>query len=305
MNSFSKSVLLLLVVLVLSLGTALPVRAHGGTPGELWQHWGWQDLPWLLLIGGLYVLGLQTLWARAGTGSGISRGRAAAFGAAWLVLFVAIISPLDALSEELFTAHMVQHLLLMLVSAPLFVIGRFQLAFTWVFPARWTSTVWKKWGGRQTWRFLTRPVTACLLHAAAIWVWHLPRLYEAGLRDEWLHFLEHASFFLTAWLFWHVFMDLTEYVRTGGSAKFGIGIFMVFSIMLISGFLGALLTFSQYVWYPIHIHETALYGLTALEDQQLAGTIMWVPSGVVYLVAVIGVMGRWLFGMEALERPSI
>lgn len=131
----------------------------------------------------------------------------------------------------------------------------------------------------------------------------MPRLYEASLHNEWLHFLEHASFFLTAFLFWQVFAELTENVRMGRSAKFGMGIFMNFGTMLASGFLGVLLTFSPYVWYPTHIHETALYGLTALEDQQLAGAIMWVPSGVVYVASVLGVLGRWLFAMEALENP--
>ena len=74
--------------------------------------------------------------------------------------------------------------------------------------------------------------------------------------------------------------------------------------MLVSGFLGVLLTFSQYIWYDVHVHDTALYGLTALEDQQLAGTIMWVPAGVVYAGLAIGVMGRWLFAMETLENSQ-
>ena len=303
MFTFFKSLLFLTTVLLLLLTTASPVAAHDGiTSGNLWQHWAWQDLPWVMLIGGVYALGLRALWARAGVGSGISRERATAFGAAWIVLIIAIISPLDALSEELFSAHMVQHLLLILVCAPLFVVGRFELALAWALPARWTSRLWKEWKGKQVWNTLSRPLTACLLHAAAIWIWHMPRIYEASLRNEGLHFLEHASFFITALLFWQVFTDLTYNVRADSSAKFGLAIFMAFIIMLISGFLGVLITFSPYVWYPIHIHETALYGLSALEDQQLAGTIMWVPAGIVYVAAALGVLGRWLFAREALEN---
>jgi cytochrome c oxidase assembly factor CtaG len=304
MYSLSKSILLLLTLLVLALAAVTPVLAHGGTHGELWQRWAWQDLPWLLLIGGVYALGLRTLWARAGVGSGISRGRAAAFGAGMIVLFIAVISPLDALSEELFAAHMVQHLLLILVAAPLFVIGRYTLAVGWAFPARWNARVWKDWKWKQAWSFLTRPMTAFLIHNAAIWLWHMPRFYEAALNNEWLHFLEHASFFLTAFVFWQVFADLTQNMHMGRAAGFGLAIFLVFGTMLVSGFLGVLLTFSQFVWYPLHIHETALYGLTALEDQQLAGTIMWVPAGVAYAGLAIGVMGRWLFAMETLENPQ-
>lgn len=299
MFAFYKILLLSTIVLVLLL-IASPVAAHDGVSGNLWQHWAWQDLPWVLLIGGVYTLGLRALWARAGVGSGISRGQAIAFGAAWIVLFIAIISPLDALSEELFSVHMVQHLLLILVSAPLFVIGRFELALAWALPPRWTSRLWKNWKGKQFWNALSRPATACMLHAGAIWIWHMPRLYEASLRDDGLHFLEHASFFITALLFWQVFADLIQ--NSGSSAKFGVAIFMAFSIMLISGFLGVLIMFSPYVWYPIHVHQTALYGLTALEDQQLAGTIMWVPAGIVYVAAALAVLGRWLFAREALEN---
>jgi putative membrane protein len=297
------SLTLLIALLMLSL-TASPGAAHGGGSGDLWHHWAWQDLPLLLLLGGVYALGLRALWQRAGVGNGISRGQAAVFGMGLIVLFIALVSPLDALSDELFSAHMVQHLLMVLVAAPFFAIGRFTLATAWAFPSRWTSRIWKEWKWGQVWNFLTRPMVVFLLHNAAIWIWHMPRLYEASVRNEGIHFLEHFSFFFTAFLFWQVFADLTENIRMRRTARFGLGIFMIFGTMLVSGFLGVLITFSPYIWYPVYDHETALYGLTALEDQQLAGVIMWVPSGVVYLVAVLGVMGRWLFTMEALENPQ-
>lgn len=304
MFAFFKVLLTLIITVLVLLMTASPVAAHGGTSGDLWDHWAWQDLPLLMLMGGVYVLGLRSLWKRAGTGSGIGRGQAAAFGVGLIVLFIALVSPLDALSDELFSAHMVQHLLMVLVAAPFFAMGRFTLAVAWAFPPRWTSRVWKEWKWGQAWNFLTRPMMVFLLHNAAIWIWHMPRLYEASVLNEWIHFLEHSSFFLTAFLFWQVFADLTESVRMGRSAKFGLGVFMIFGTMLVSGFLGVLIAFSPHVWYAVYAHETAHYGLTALEDQQLAGTIMWVPSGVVYLVAVLSVMGRWLFAMEALENPQ-
>lgn len=296
----STIVAMLLILLI----DASPAAAHGGAGDDLWHHWAWQELPLLIFTGGIYALGLQSLWKRAGVGSGISRGRAATFGAGLLVLLIALVSPLDALSDEIFSAHMVQHLLLMLVAAPFFVIGRFTLAVAWAFPPRWTTKVWKEWKWKQAWKFLTLPMAIFLLHNAAIWIWHLPGPYEASLRNEWLHFLEHASFFLTAFLFWQVFVDMTEHVDRSRSTRFGLAIFLIFGTMLVSGFLGVLITFSPYVWYPVHIHDTAMYGLTALEDQQLAGTLMWVPAGVIYTAAALGVMGRWLYAMEALENPQ-
>lgn len=305
MITFLKSLLVIGVTLLIVLMTAYPVAAHdGGTSRNLWNHWAWQDLPLLMFTGGVYALGLRSLWQRAGIGSGISRRQATMCVTGLIVLFIALVSPLDFLSEELFSAHMVQHLLLMLVAAPLFVAGRFTLAVAWALPPRWTSRIWNEWKWKHAWNFLLLPMSVFLFHNAAIWIWHMPKLYEASIRDEWLHFLEHLSFFMTAFLFWQVFADVTANIRMGRSAKFGIGIFLIFGTMLVSGFLGVLIIFSPYVWYASHIHETALYGLTALEDQQLAGAIMWVPAGVVYLAAFLGVMGRWLFAMEALENPE-
>lgn len=300
-----KMVPALVLALLMLLTAVSPAAAHGsGTEGDLWRHWAWQDLPLLTLIGVVYVRGLRSLWKRAGTGSGISRGQAAMACLGWGVFLFALVSPLDALSEELFTAHMVQHLLLVLVAAPLFVISRFSLALTWALPPRWIKRIWKQWKWKQAWDFMSRPVTAGLLHAAAIWIWHTPRLYEASLHNEVIHFAEHASFFVTAFFFWQVFADIAEDARMVRSARFGLGIFMVFGVMLVSGFLGVLIAFSPYVWYPSYAHETIRYGLTALEDQQLAGTIMWVPSGVAYVAAALLVIWRWLSAMEAVETPQ-
>lgn len=285
--------------------TASTVAAHGGDDWDLWRSWAWDDLPLLLLIGGMYALGLQSLWRRAGSGSGIQRWQAGAFALGWSVLLGALVSPVDALSEQLFSAHMVQHLLIVLIAAPLFVLGRFPVALSWAMPPSWSTGIWNKWKWKQLWKILTRPVTAGLLHAGAIWYWHMPQPYQAAILNEWFHFLEHASFFLTAFLFWQVFADLTDEVRFETSAKVGLGIFYVFAIMLVSGFLGVLIAFSPSVWYPIHIHQTASFGLTPLEDQHLAGTLMWVPAGIVYVGAAIGVLGRWLFTMERAETGHI
>lgn len=282
--------------------------AHGGGEGgpeDLWHHWSFGDLPLLLLTGWLYARGVGSLWKRAGAGSGISRWQAAGFAAGLVVLSIALVSPLDFLSDELFSAHMVQHLLLMMVAAPLFVLGRFPLALSWAFSPQWTKRIWKRWRWGQAWKFLTVPAVAGLLHAAAIWIWHMPRLYEASLLNEGLHFLEHFCFFVSALIFWQVFADLSESMRLRTSARFGQAFFFVFATMIVTGFLGVLIAFSPHVWYSPYLRDTALYGLTALEDQQLAGTIMWVPSGVIYLVSAMGVVARWLFQMEAVETHRL
>ena len=171
MSTSIRIVLLFALMILLLSVTAYPVAAHGGGPsGDLWRQWSWQDLPLLLLMGAVYALGLRALWKRAGTGKSIHHGHIAAFGMGWIVLFIALVSPLDALSEELFSAHMVQHLLMVLVAAPLFALSRFSFAVTWAFPARWTAKVWKEWKWARAWVFLTRPMTVFLIHNAVIWL---------------------------------------------------------------------------------------------------------------------------------------
>ena len=303
-----RSVLLPAYLLLILLFDAPPALAHGGGEGgpeDLWHHWSFSDIPLLVLTGLLYVRGVSTLWKRAGIGSGISRLQAGAFAAGLTALLIALVSPLDLLSEELFSAHMIQHLLLMLVAAPLFVLGRFPLALSWALSPKWITRIWKQWRWKQAWKLLTIPAVAGLTHAAAIWIWHMPRLYEASLLNEGIHFLEHACFFISALIFWQVFAELSESICLGTSARFGLALFSVFGIMIVNGFLGVLIAFSPHVWYSVYLRETALYGLTALEDQQLAGTIMWVPAGVIYLASALSVMARWLFLAETAEAQRL
>jgi cytochrome c oxidase assembly factor CtaG len=231
-----------------------------------------------------YGAGLRRLWSAAGSGRGISRGRAAAFTAGLVALAVALVSPLDPLGDALFSAHMAQHLALILVAAPLLVAGAPRLAMLWALPQPWRGRV----GGavaRGVGR-LTRPVVAFAAASASLWLWHLPRAYQAALARDPVHAVEHASFLGTALLFWWVVLQPEG--RRGLSR--GAAILYVLAMAVESSALGALITFSPRLLYAAHVPWTAAWGLSPLQDQQLAGLIMWVPAGFVYL----GVMG-WLF----------
>lgn len=296
-----------IATLVVTAVAASPALAHAGQPGSegsLWLQWSWTSLAGLVALGAGYGLGLRRLWRRAGAGRGIGREQAAAFAAGLGALLVALVSPLDALSEELFSVHMVQHLLLVLVAAPLLVTGRASLALAWLLPSRVVVGAWKDLGGRRAWELLSHPGVALGLHAATLWFWHMPQPYQAALEVEWLHLLEHGSFFISAALFWQVFGELTQGVRSGGSARFGPGILMVFCMGLANGLLGLLIALSPYVWYPVHGQASGAFGLTALQDQHLAGVVMWVPAGIVYLVSALRVMAGWIFAREALENTN-
>jgi len=238
----------------------------------------------VLLAGWLYGRGVRRLWQRAGRGHVVRRWQVACFGGGLAALLVALESPLDSVSEQLFAVHMVQHLLLILAAAPLLVLGAPLAPVLWALPAPSRRAVGGWWRRLAT---LARPSVAFVLHSLALWAWHLPPLYEAALGSRGVHVLEHASFVLTAALFWWSLLHR-------GRAGYGVGVLYVFSLALESTLLGALLTFAHGPWYTSHLATTAAWGLSPLEDQQLAGLIMWVPGGVIYLAAALGLFGLWL-----------
>src|SRR5215218_3169582 len=222
--------------------------AHGNETHLSEAFWGWWTWdPFILLFlavsGWLYIRGLRRLWARAGVGQGIRKWEAGAFAAGWISVVIALISPLDPLSDILFSAHMAQHEVLMLVSAPLLVLGRTLLAFLWAFGAerrerigRWTQSP----RTLSVWHGITGPLVVWVLHAVALWVWHIPDLYEAALRDEAVHVVQHLSFFVTACLFWWALV----YGRFG-RIGYGMAVFYVFTTAVYSSILGALITIAR------------------------------------------------------------
>lgn len=283
------------------------VLAHAGAPPaphDLWRSWSPEPavLAAIALAGFVYGHGVLALWERAGAGRGVRVWQAAAFAAGLLTLLIALVSPLDALGSALFSAHMVQHLLLMLVAAPLLVLGQPLVPALWALPFPWRRGLggwWRRSGtARAGWRSLAHPVTAWALHAAVLWVWHAPRLYETTLTHAGTHALEHTLFLATALLFWWTIVHAGRRGRPGHGA----GLLSVFAMAVQSGALGALITFSPRPWYPAYAPSTAAWGLSPLQDQQLAGLLMWVPAGAVYLIAAGLLFAAWLAAAEQHTR---
>ncbi|MGQ0752471.1 MAG: cytochrome c oxidase assembly protein [Betaproteobacteria bacterium] len=281
--------------------TAQYTHAHAT---GLAQAASWNFEPWvvacLLAAGLLYARGAWALWRKAGVGRGLTLAQACAFIAGWITLIAALISPIDALGARLFSAHMVQHELLMVIAAPLFVSARPLETWTWGL-----SVSWRRGAGRighwppllHAWSAITAPASAWALHAAALWIWHVPMFFDAALRSEDLHVAQHASFLATALLFWWAVLGRT------GARRPGLAIALSFTTMLHTGALGALLTFSPSAWYRGY-HHTETFGLTALEDQQLGGLIMWVPGGVAYLAAGLMLVFRHYLNAAAVAEPD-
>jgi cytochrome c oxidase assembly factor CtaG len=284
---------------------ALPALAyaHPGRapePHDAWRAWSFAPLvvASLVIPAGAYVTGVRALWARAGRGRGIAISRVASFALGMLALALALLSPVDAMGDALFSAHMLQHMLLVMVAAPLVVLGEPQYVALWMLRvgarrtlARW----WVRSALHDAWRILRQPVIAWVLHVGTLWLWHVPRFYEAALRSPTLHIAEHVSFFATGMLFWWV-------VLAPRALRTGTAVLLLFTAALQCTLLGALLTMTRHPWYASHAAFTHAWGLTPLEDQQIAGLIMWVPGGLAYLLAAIARLAPAL--REATAAPQ-
>jgi putative membrane protein len=268
------------------------------------QNWSFE--PWvvapLALSATLYALGVARLWRHAGGLRGIGRRQVAAFAAGWVVLVIALVSPLDTLGASFFSAHMVQHELLMVVVAPLMVLGRPLAAWAWAFAPAQRQAIGRglrvRWWA-SVWAWLTDPLAAWVLHALALWLWHVPRFFDAALANEGWHALQHASFLGTALLFWWAVLGRDARSRQNS----GFALAYLFTTMLHTSALGALLTLAPTPWYEGYATTTALFGLGPLEDQQLGGLVMWIPGGFAYVAAGLVMVAR-LLGRPTLS-PAI
>ncbi|HEX2251042.1 MAG TPA: cytochrome c oxidase assembly protein [Gemmatimonadales bacterium] len=276
---------------------AFPAHAHDGqplAPHDLWSAWSFEPVVVgaLAIAGWLYLRGARAVWRSAGAGRGVQAWEAWAFGAGWLLLLASLISPLHRVGEVLFSAHMAQHELLMAAAAPLLVLSRPLVAFIWAVPPSWRRSLGRVAAFglvRDVWENVTSPHVTWILHALAIWLWHVPALYQLSVTSDTVHTLQHSSFLGTGLLFWWSLLRGRE-----GRIGRPIALVYLFITAVHTSILGALLTFSTRVWYPLYDSTTVPWGLTPLEDQQLAGVIMWVPGGLAYLIAALAIAASWL-----------
>jgi putative membrane protein len=267
--------------------------AHSGrplAPHEAWTAWGSDPLVavGLLLLSWLY-------WRGRPRTTGAGQWQPRAFAAAMVVVALALLSPLDAVSQVLASAHMVQHLLLTVVAAPLLALsapggallrGAPTAVRTAVPPLRRRLPLLVGAG-----HALRNPSVVWLLHVGALWTWHAAALYDAALGSPVVHALEHSTFLVTAVLLWRVVIGARA-VRVSP----GLGVLLVFALTLQSALLALLLTFAQTPWYSGYTTTTRAWGLEQLADQHLAGAIMWVPAGLVYLGTALALLVGWVRG---------
>ncbi len=222
-------------------------------------------------VSGLLMLALCALYASGALRKRPGWQRGMAFALSMLLAFYAVLGPLDHWAEHSSAWHMVQHMLFMVVIAPLFVLARPLPQLV----AAGGKAVIRCWSPLLV--VASRPLLAAYLHGLVVWFWHVPRFYNLALAHPWWHVIEHASFLLTAGLFWWA-------VLKSGVRKVHWVLFALLFTLVHTGFLGAMLTFAQ---QPLYAEGRSL------ADQQLAGLVMWVLGAVPYLLASAWVGYRW------------
>ncbi len=264
-----------------------PMCRAPGTLASPWAAPGWWLLAPALLLA-LYLAGLYRLW-RATPGRGIAPLEAAGFLSGVLVLAFILGGPLNAYASWSLAAHMAQHMLLLAVVPPLLLAGRPWAAVACALPRPLASGLHR----------LLHPATsmlasalapATLAHAAVMVLWHMPDALQAALASPRLHEVMHTSFLAAGLWFWTA---LWRRIRetTAGPAP---GVVATVALMMVMGFLGALLTFSPRTLYPLYAFRSPEVGLEPLADQQLAGLLMWVPSCLPYLAGALWLTWRGL-----------
>jgi putative membrane protein len=229
-------------------------------------------------------------------------GRSSCFVAGMIVMFLALVSPIDALSDDyLFSAHMFQHLLLSQVVPPMLLLG---------IPDAWWSALlswWRPLAAVET--LLRKPVLAWTIGIAALWLWHWPALFGLALQNQPLHILQHLCFMVTGCIFWWpVVSPLPKHRLTTFLA-----VFYLFTACTVSSLLGIFITFSSVQLYPFYATgEDPLGILTGVrsrislhEDQQLGGLLLWVPCCLIYAGAILITLGRWHAKDEATGVNSV
>jgi cytochrome c oxidase assembly factor CtaG/cytochrome c2 len=214
--------------------------------------------------------------------------RAAAFAAALVLTFLALGSQLSRLSGFLFSAHMAQHLLLIMICAPLFAAARPARLIFRILPL--SARVWLascfRWRSARLLSFLFSPIAIWLYFIGVFAVWHIPGLYARALDDEATHIAEHLSFFLAAFGFWSVAFGHYPARPLSPGARL---LYVAFAAVA-SALPGALITIAPRPLYAAHRIGATSFGFTPLEDQQLGGLVMWIPGGFLYMGVVLGLL---------------
>lgn len=272
------------------------LAAHGGERvPNLWLAWTLDPtlLIGLALILGGYLYAIGPARRRWNLGEAATRAQITYFTLGWVALALSLISPLDTLGDDyLFSAHMIQHMIIAVVAPPLLLMGI----------PRWLAELpLRTEGARTVARWVANPIVAFGAFQADIWLWHAPALYDLTLANGAVHILEHLTFLVFGLMYWLPILSPTPlFPRI--SRGFAVLYLFVGCQPMVA--LGALLTFAAHPLYTPYIAAPRVWGLSPLSDQQLGGLIMWLPTNIPYLVALSAAFFLWVGDRDRAEREA-
>jgi cytochrome c oxidase assembly factor CtaG len=256
----------------------------------------WSFAPGVVIALALYVAIYVWRWRESRTPTEPhppSGWRLAAFLAGIATLVIALCSPVDILGEQILAMHMVQHVLLLDVAPILIILGFTQVLLR---PATRRIHAIEKRAG-----FLAAPLFAVFFYTGAMWVWHVPALYNAAAAHSGIHVLEHLTFTTAGFLYWwHLLSPVSTRLRRDGMTP----IVYMLSTKVTVGFLGILLTFAPEAIYEFYEHQPEYWGLTPVSDQALAGAIMAVEQALVMGIAIAFLFVRMLNESEKRQQRA-
>ncbi len=271
----------------------------------LWQAlfsaWEWRlDITLVLVIfATLYTTGWWRLRQRSNKAILANKKRLAAYWSGLVILAISLMSPVDTLGSQLFFMHMIQHLLYIMVAVPLLLLAEPFPFLLWGLPPSWRLAT----GNLFTRRSLVRRLLTNVTQPSMVWItyivvlagWHDPRLYSMAQRDSWIHDVQHITFFGAAMLFsWHVVGSGPKLHHPPLWGR----IAMLIGAVPVNAAIGVVVATAGDVLYPYYATIPRIWGFTALEDQALAGVIMWIPGSMMYLLGVIILLARALRSAE-------
>ena len=289
-----------LALAITLLVTASPLRAHTDgaplEPHDFWTTWSLQPsviLPLAVAVI-LYARGVHLAWKKAGRDRGVRTWQAYSFFLGVLALIAALVWPLDALGESLFAAHMGQHIVLMGLAAPLLVLGLPVPTIMRAVPKSCQRNLAflaasKPW--RRGWSWLTGIIVATVLQLVVFLVWHIPSAIALSLENDVVHSIMHSSLFGSALFFWTA---VARWRETG----FGARIFALVINLKFSLIIGGLLVFGPKAFYTSYGSRGAAWGVSLLEDQQLAGALMMTAGAMMYLGGALILSAAWFNALE-------
>jgi cytochrome c oxidase assembly factor CtaG len=266
--------------------------AHAGHDHS--QAPGWEFDPLVVIPLALALVIFVAGWMRLSKRSKVDRRRSLLFVAGWAVLTLSLVSPLHQAGEQSFAMHMIEHELIMLVATLLLAASNAGGVLAWGLPSSLRRALGGSWKAplASLWKRLTEPVTATMVQAAVMWLWHAPLLFDRALESDAWHAAQHLSFVAASLFFWVAMLD----PRRGG---YLLSAGCLFVTTLVEGALGALMALSRSPWYADYAAMSLSgIGLDPATDQQLAGLIMWIPGGVLHGAVALLLLYRWLQASE-------